>query len=208
MKGRNAIFALLAALLTCGSYGDYTARLWFRNVTTGAENTGAVLVSPGDIVDIRFVFHQTTEQRPVKWSVLQMAIDLSNQSILPDFAANTWESTVSSAFQPSTAFIVKNFWQPNSGPMYDQGVDPSDRKRTPLATAKGLYAIVGVSGARPQSHNYEAVVFRFRVAPNAARGSELHWMFETRPAKAGVGTRLQDDKSRSVQITDNWLRVR
>jgi len=208
MRAKALVCVLAAVLTVSASFGSFCARLWFKNITTGAENAGPVLVSPGDTVEIRFSFHKTDDKRPFKWSLLQIALDLANQTIIDDATADTWDTVVDRAFRKSAAFAFKNICQPSDGDMYDKGTDPTDRKKNKLVTHKGLYAIIGVAGTRPEAKDIDVVVFRFQVARQAVHGSELHWMFETRKTDSGLKTSILGNTSRSAQLTDNWLQVR
>ncbi|MEP0765947.1 MAG: hypothetical protein HRF45_05315 [Fimbriimonadia bacterium] len=201
--------ALLAtALLLAATPGfcGYVVRLWFENLTKGTSNAGALICDVGDQIAIKYFFYADDPTgNTEKWGTFQATIILDGKSIMTDEQANTWATQVNSVLTPPTHFPIRTFWQPDYGDMYDNAVDPSDDTYPKVAT-KGLYALIGVSGSREASWNFNRTLFTFTVA-QGSEGQELHWAFENRITGTGLSTRIFDYQGASVLVTDNYIHV-
>ncbi|GMV38189.1 MAG: hypothetical protein AMXMBFR61_26970 [Fimbriimonadales bacterium] len=183
---------------------EYAARLWFRNETKGIEGQGAVPAEPGDRVSIRFAY-STDDPVIERWTVLQATLSLDGLGMISDAEANTFEQQANAAFSPGTHFPLKVFWQPDYGPMYDNGIDPGDATK-PFVAERGLYLVVGANGSTSSSWSFNRTIFTFTVQPEGV-GQELHWLFDARETPAGLSTRMLDYQPVTVDVTDNFLVV-
>lgn len=203
MKIRNLFVAGLgAALLTSSSFG-YTSRLFFKNETSGNSGAGAVNAAIGDTISINFSFagNGTTE----KWGSLQITLDLVGINIISDAQANTWNTAVNATLTPSGSFPIKFFWQPSDGVMHDNSIDPSD-PASAVVTNKGLYTLVGVKGTADQSKAWNVKLFSFQVAAGSL-GQTLDWKYDARNTGTGMATRIIDYQNKTVDVTDNFVKV-
>ena len=184
--------------------GMYTARLWFRNETKGLEGPGAIPAEPGDQVSIRFAYW-TDDPVIERWTILQATLSLDGSGIISDAQANTFAQQANAAFMPGGHFPLKVFWQPNYGPMHDNGIDPGDSTK-PFVAEKGLYLVVGANGSASSSWSFNKTIFTFTVQSEGV-GQELRWLFDGRETPAGLSTRMMDYVPRTVDVTDNYLVV-
>jgi len=183
---------------------DYVARLWFRNETKGLEGPGALPAEPGDQVSIRFAYW-TDDPDIERWTILQATLSLDGIGIISDAEANTFANQANAGFSPSGHFPLKVFWQPDYGPMHDNGIDPGDTTK-PFVAERGLYFVVGANGSASSSWSFNRTLFTFTVQPEGI-GQDLHWLFDGRETPAGLSTRMMDYQPITVDVTDNYLVV-
>jgi hypothetical protein len=194
----RALIALLLTSVISTMFGSYTVRLYFRNETTGQENAGALFALPGDRMTLRYSYHGDTN-----WGTLQMAIDLSQSSIVSATDASQWLSQVRDVFM-SANFFSEMIYGP--GALYDSAREPSDNTQ-PLVSTNALYALGQISYNDPNSKDFDATLFKFTVA-SSTEGQELHWINEGRWTQDGVSTRVILPGQQTQLITDNFVRVR
>jgi hypothetical protein len=207
MATRHAIIASIFAVLLATSSFAFQARLWFKNNTTGLENSGAVLVSPGDSVSIWFQYIGSTDDASDKWGLFQATLDLAGITLITDAEASTWSNQLDAGFLPNSTFTTKILFDTDDGPMYDLSIDPTDNTQ-PLVTKRGLYALIGVLGNKPEAHDFgPQELFRFTVAPGALAGETLDWLFDARDTGVGLSTRILDKNASTADITDNHLQA-
>jgi hypothetical protein len=211
MSIRNLVVVTLGVALVSSSFATYTARLYFKNETTGLSNTGAVQVHAGDTVSFNFTFARDSGDTTSKWSLLEMFVDVDPAAVnlaIPDAQTNNastgWDAMILASFKPASAFPIRTPWQPNDGIIHDNGVDPSDTTQ-PVITNRGVYALIGVSGANALAGSSTFLKFYTFTVGAAAPGTQVKWGNEGRMTDSGITTTLLDSKSVRSKITDNYL---
>jgi hypothetical protein len=201
MKFRH-LFIVLAAALVSSSFAGYTARLYFENMTTGQSGPGEIKALPGDQMAIKYSFHGEGGDYD-KWGILQITLCLDGSCCLPcDPDGKTWYSQVNNALVPPGNFLTKIFWQCDWGPMYDWAIDPSGDSGGDLVCAEGLYALIGVNGAKPQARDFDATLFVWTAGCDQGY---VDWTFDGRVTGTGLSTRILDANNVTVDVTDNWV---
>lgn len=195
-------FCLLSASLAvvCASWGDYSARLYFKNETLGTSNQGPVYASAGDVVSVNFKFHGG-QAGTNRWSALQAVLDVyANPTIAPS-VANLWKTWVAYGF-PLPPHRNRYSWQPSDGLLRDNARNPADPQSV-IVTPQGLHLLVYTDTTKPGSRDIEVKLFQFVAAGAGA----LNWKYDGRNTSTGLSTRLIDAANKTVDITDNWLVV-
>jgi hypothetical protein len=177
---------------------EYTARLYFENLSTGLSGAGAVEATPGDQMAIRYQFHGWGDQ-PRKWGILQLT--LCQNAVLTSEDGATWESQLTDAVVPTEHFPIRLFIGDKD--LYDSATDPLNNLHD--FVCHGCYALVGARGDMPESSNWDVTLFRFSARGNF--GDELGWTFDGRCTNFGLTTRILDAASNNVDVTDNFVRI-
>jgi len=199
---QHRIWFLSIVLLACsaGMFGDYSARLYFKNETTGVSGSGTVAAVPTDVISLNFSFHGGTNGVN-RWSRLQIALDLYANPVLGQVGANTWNSSILAAFADSV-FPHPIVWQPSNGPLYDSASSPGDTTSR-LITPRGIYANIVVDTSKAPSKDIELKLFQFIAADSGS----LDWKYPGRNTPNGISTRLIDRIGQTRDIVDNRLIV-
>jgi hypothetical protein len=204
MKIRNLLVAGLAMALVSSSFATYTARIYFQNATSGSSNVGAVTAHPGDAIQVRFTF-TSDGARPTSWSILQVALDLTGNTVMGLAEANTWDAQLDASVVPHAQFQSRLNWQPGDGDMYDYSTDPSGGSGGAFMTSNGLYALIGIAGTQLKAKNWDVTLFTFHAA--GAPNEELHFLNEGRQNKTGVNTLIIDQDSKLAKVSDNFVKM-
>jgi len=200
MQIRNLFVAGLGVALLSSSGLAYTARLYFKNETTGVSSAGQVNAQLGDVISINYSFHKADSSE--KWGILMMTFDLAPLSIMSDAGANTWRTQLETVFDDS--FPFKRFHRPANGNMYDNNINPSDSTKA-FVTSKGLFTLIGADGSLPVSGDIDVKAFEFTVSGGV--GQTLNWLFEGRSDGLGLSTSIIDSNNVTVDVTDNFVTV-
>jgi hypothetical protein len=199
------ILVVLSAALVSASFADYTARLYFENVTTGQNGPGQIEANPGDQICIKYDFSGAGGPYD-KWFTLQMTFCLDNQCCLPcDPWGNSWEDQIRDAIEPLGNFIiVQQYHQCSDGPMYDWAVDPTDSTK-PFVCDPGLSVLLQGISSSQYAAGISITLFRWVVGDCRPEGCYVDWMFDGRETNTGLSTRIIDIMDTTVDVTDNWV---
>lgn len=85
--------------------------------------------------------------------------------------------------------------------LYDFGLDPRD-SFYPFV-GHGSCANIYVCGNKPESKNWDVVLFRF--VASGTPGDTLNWHLDGLSTFDGLSTRILDGQSKTVDITDNYV---
>jgi hypothetical protein len=191
--------------LACAAQASYTARLSFRNATTGEDNAGSLLASPGDSIEIWYSFHALDNVSPYKWGTLQITLCLDGLTLVGAEDQANWSTSIYNAIGgggpggdiPSVIF--------GNGVLHDNAIDPTDPSQ-PIVCNNGLYVLLGMNGSKAKASNWDVMFWSFTVQPGS-EGQVLDWFFDGRSTPTGLSTRILDQKNRTVDATDNWVTV-
>jgi hypothetical protein len=207
MFGR--LWACTVAVMAVALAGaNYDARLYFQNANTGESNPGALHAAPGEVVEIWFDFHQVDQNRPNKWGTLQVTLSLEGLTLMGAADAANWSDKIRAAESfggPPEDFLVTILHDSDNGILYDYAIDPTDASHAKVADV-GLYCLLGVIGTQPRSHSWMAKLFQFTVQAGS-EGQELWWAMDGRVTGTGLSTRILDQTTKAVDITDNYVQV-
>jgi hypothetical protein len=194
------------ALVLCPSlFGAYTTRLFFRNSTTGATNAGAVLASPGDVVEVWFTFHKLDNVNPFKWGTLQLTMCLDGLTLVSAADQANWYASIETAKKsggPAGDWLTSIAW---SGELRDSSIDPTDPTALFLC-GNGLYFLLGVEGTKGRDSDWDVMIWKFTVQAGS-EGQVLDWFLDGRNTPTGLSTRILDQKGKTIDLTDNWVSV-
>jgi hypothetical protein len=200
MEFRRLLVVLAATLASC-SFGSYEARLYFENVTQGLGGPGEIIALPGDQLCIKYSFHGDGGEHD-KWSILQMTLCLKGNCCLPcDPDGVTWYDQIMSVLVPPTEFGVLVAHQCDWGPMYDNGLDPTDSD-CPFVCNEGLYFLIGVYGTSPKAQDWDVTLFSWTAG---CESGLVEWTFDGRDTGTGLSTRIIDGDGETVDVADNWI---
>lgn len=199
---RVVIGGLLCALMVVVSSlttpADYTCRLYFENLTTGKSNTGAVLAMPGDLIAIKFFFHDTGGS---SWGTFQMVI--FDSPVIGTFA--NWNTQTANALidglnDDADFLIIK---KRQNQDLYDNLLNPGDTTKTKLG--HGAYLGLGIDGSTYRAKNWDVTFYTFTAGGKI--GDELRFGLINRVTGTGLSTRILDNNNAAVDVVKNFVKI-
>jgi len=198
MKIRNLLAIATVGATISASFGAYTAHLWFKNETSGAQGAGQVNAQVGDTISINFSFHGTGAS---SWGTFQMTI--FDSPVIGTFA--NWNTQTANALidglnDDADFLLIK---KRQNQDLYDNLLNPGDATKTKLG--HGAYLGLGIDGSTYRAKNWDVTFYTFTAGGKV--GDELHFGLDNRATGTGLSTRIIDNNNAAVDVTDNFVKI-
>jgi len=198
MKIRNFLALATVGAMISASFGAYSARLYFKNETSGASNAGQVSAQVGDTISINFSFHGTGGS---SWGTFQMVIfDSPVINPFTGWAAQTAAALVDGFNDDADFLLIK---KRSNQDLYDNLLNPGDATKAKLG--HGSYYGLGIDGSTYRAKDWDVVFFTFTAGGSI--GDVLDWGLDNRATGTGLSTRIIDNTNTPKDITDNFVRI-
>jgi hypothetical protein len=197
--------SMFIVCIVSAAQASYNARLDFRNPAFGAAMPGALVVRPGDTVEVWYTFHKNDTVNPYKWGTLQVTLCLDGLTMVSAADQASWNAAITTAKSsggPASDFLSTVI---GNGPLHGNPIDPTDPS-APLVCNNGVYMLLGINEARARAADWEVKLWLFTVQPVSA-GQKLDWFIDPFNGEQGLNTRILDQKGQSLHPTDNWVIV-
>ncbi len=195
----------MVVLFAGNGFCAYSARLFFRDATTGVDGPGEVIATPGDLIEVWFSFHKIDTVNPYKWGTLQITLCFdSAMGIVEQADKDNWEPSIYAAKAsggPPSDFLTTVVAE---GYLGDDALDPSggDVK----VCDDGVYILLGMRSSAPRTEDWDVLLWAFTIQ-QAGIGQTLNWARDGYDTATRLSTRILDQKNKTVDVTDNWVAV-